>query len=193
MCLATVVRRLARPYESTPKLIFNTTMQSNSPNNDWHTQTTRSVGNGIGYSADLVPKLIDDHRRILQMFADIGIACLQSEGTMIVPNLLQFSRALTEHLVTENSRLYVYMRRSVATDDVKKQRISVFRKEMIAVTNAVGDFIEKYKLVTTWTPDLLESFKNDLMVVGEVLVNRIESEETDLFAIYQPAEVRLEN
>lgn len=151
------------------------------------------MGNGIGYSADLVPKLIDDHRRILQMFADIGIACLQSEGTMIVPNLLQFSRALTEHLVTENSRLYVYMRRSVATDDVKKQRISVFRKEMIAVTNAVGDFIEKYKLVTTWTPDLLESFKNDLMVVGEVLVNRIESEETDLFAIYQPAEVRLEN
>lgn len=81
----------------------------------------------------------------------------------------------------------------MATDDVKKQRISVFRKEMIAVTNAVGDFIEKYKLVTTWTPDLLESFKNDLMVVGEVLVNRIESEETDLFAIYQPAEVRLEN
>lgn len=197
MSLATVMERLAYPNESSPEIILKPTMHSTSANQDWsslHLHPANTAGTkSIGYSPELVPTLIEDHRRILQLFADIGIACLRSNGSTIVPCLLEFSRALTNHQVTENSRLYVYMKRSMAADEVNKTRINTFRKEMIAVTNSVSAFIDRYRSVAAWSPELLEAFKNDLMWVGELLVTRIESEESELFAIYQPVDFHLEN
>jgi hypothetical protein len=89
-------------------------------------------------------------------------------------------------LVVENVRFYVYAQQHQAADPDASALIADLRKEMDGIARAAVQFINRYE-TTLFTTEVAATFLKDLGNIGNVLVQRINTEEARLYTLYQPS------
>jgi hemerythrin-like domain-containing protein len=97
--------------------------------------------------------------------------------------LQEFGSLLQGHLLKENIKLYVYLQHALANDPDNAALMQGFRKEMNGISRTVTRFLKHYG-EENWDRQRQEKFGHDLQAIGEVLVKRIETEESVLYPLY---------
>lgn len=142
-------------------------------------------GTHIAYHADLVDQLKADHQTLLATFGAIGRAYAAHDLTETSTQLEVFRGQLMAHLLKENVRFYIYLEHALAGDPTSQSLVHQFRHEMDGIGKAVMAFLGKYRLLAV-DSSLAGSFGADLATIGDVLVQRIRSEEDTLYPLYLP-------
>lgn len=140
-------------------------------------------GTEIRYDSHLVDRLQGDHKTLLQIYTDIINGAEKRNYKVIMDRLAKFRIVLTEHLLTENVKLYVYLDNELADDEMNSELIRSFRREMDEIGKTVMRMLRKYG--QSGVNDLnVEEFTADFGTLGEVLGDRIQREESTLYLLY---------
>lgn len=94
-----------------------------------------------------------------------------------------FKVHLEGHLIAENVRFYNYVENAMQGDADSTALVRSFRREMNAIARGVVDFVKKYQ-VGNFDQETREAFMTDYQVVGGLLAQRIEREESSLYPLY---------
>lgn len=137
------------------------------------------------FRPELIANLQQEHRELLGLFAELEKASEQYDEAACRSALDRFTRALQEHLLTENRHLYGYFARNPSADPAVARRVDSMSADMMHVGKILHRFITSYSR-TTWTSALHSQLRKDLRAIGEVLVHRIHEEETILYPLYAP-------
>lgn len=140
----------------------------------------------IGYDPKLVDSLLHDHSELGRIFASIGDAQQTGNFDDIRPLLINFKSRLEAHVLTENVRFYNYLQQSLGDDPDNTSVMHDFRREMNGIARGVVDFVKKYQS-SGFTPDERRQFAADYAAVGKLLEQRLDSEENNLYPLYQPS------
>lgn len=139
----------------------------------------------IQYDSKLVPQLQEDHVELLTTYKRVNVLLNDGRFEEIPPALKQFKRRLEGHLLTENVRFYNYVEQQLAEDPVNIDIIHDFRKEMNSIARTVVGFLKKY-ITSGVSSSNFQAFRKEYEAIGEALQDRIEREERDLYALYEP-------
>jgi hypothetical protein len=107
-----------------------------------------------------------------------AMVSLDEEGNVPIEKITAFEMVLTEHLRKEDTRLFPVLEKFSSVD------LSSFRTEMAYVTLEVLKFFLKYSKNKMSTPAMKETFEPDFKQLREIIVNRIQKEETIFYADY---------
>ena len=149
------------------------------------TEYSYAPGTQIRYAPELIDKLKDDHQILLSIFGEIKAAFDSVNYSLVTLKLKDFKTALMDHLLTENVRLYIYMTRSFADDEVNGELVKGFRSEMNDIAKVVMTFLTRYETLGV-DETLAATFSKDLDAIGGALAARIEREESTLYPLYFP-------
>ncbi|MDR0247704.1 MAG: hemerythrin domain-containing protein [Burkholderiales bacterium] len=140
----------------------------------------------IHYDGTLVGKLKEDHIELLSLFGKIKDAS-EDGNYVVLPRLLAFLRlTLQTHLMLENVKFYAYMRQYFAGDKDLSNFIGGVKKEMDYIARAVVRFADTYNTQAVIKERVVE-FKKELDEIGDILLKRIDLEETRLYILYIPS------
>ncbi|HNQ49556.1 MAG TPA: hemerythrin domain-containing protein [Hydrogenophilus thermoluteolus] len=145
-------------------------------------------GTHLRYDPSLVPSLIADHRKLLEIFDKVGEALKQKDSGLLKERLEEFEDVLRGHLLTESVRLYVYLQHSLQGDEWNAALINDLRREMQHIGKAVIDYLQKYRETFEWNDIVWENFAAESAKIGNVLAKRIQTEESVLYPLYLPPE-----
>lgn len=145
-----------------------------------------SPGTGIDYDPNLIAELKSDHAQLISLFTKIVSTTSQRNDQLLIKQLNEFGQKLRGHLLKENVRFYVYLKNSLQSDENSLRIMQDFSHEMQLIGRAVTDFLHKYTNVPQWDDAQWAVFERDLKSVGNVLTQRIESEEGTLYTLYLP-------
>ena len=148
-------------------------------------QVANAPGTHIHHDADLIVQLKDDHAQLLKIYTAMDTAAKAADFKEVALQLAHFRTALTDHLLKENVRLYVYLEHMLVDDETSHALMREFRHEMDAIGRVVVAFLGKYKSIAT-QPELAQGFAGELASIGEALVARIHREESTLYPMYAP-------
>jgi|SRR3989344_746495 len=143
-------------------------------------------GTSIFYDRGLIPKLVSDHQTMLGMYNQILAAVSAQNPALVKTKLADFRGALQEHLLTENVKLYIYLTKQLADDEVNAQIINEFRHEMNGIAQVVMAFVRRYSDSELNAVSLI-AMKKELEEIGAALVKRIQREENTLYPLYRPS------
>lgn len=143
----------------------------------------RAPGTRIGYDPLLLQRLRADQQRMLELFTQTQALLNTRDYGGVFRKLGELRIVLQDHLMTANVKFYVYMSRQLAHDSAKSAIINDCRREMLVNSRQLMDFLRTYTAVRL-DDALAETFQIDLLVIGSVLVQRIEREQTTLFPLY---------
>lgn len=145
-----------------------------------------SPGNSINYDPNLVTELKADHGLLVGLFTGIVATTGQRNHKLLTEQLNEFGQKLRGHLLKENVRFYVYLKKSLQSDEDSMSIMQEFAHEMQQIGRAVTDFLHTYTHVTHWDDAQWAVFERDLNGVGKVLTQRIGAEEDTLYTLYLP-------
>lgn len=144
------------------------------------------AGRCPSFDPTLVPSLQADHRALLELIKRAAAAAATDNTQAAIRALHKFHTLLSEHLLTENTRLYLYIRASApgrAPDAAQMSR--GFQVEMNQIARGISHFVERY---TEREHMILgPAFMVDLDSVRQTLRARFAREESTLFPLYAPA------
>lgn len=143
-------------------------------------------GTAIHYHPELIDRLKADHRVLLELFGQIRQAFGAGRPADAAVLLNRFRSALQDHLLVESVRLYVYLEHRLRADPASFRLIHDFRHEMDGIGKAATAFLSKYARLADEAA-LQTTFLAELDAVGQVLVERIQREESVLYPMYEPA------
>ena len=126
-----------------------------------------------------------DHRELVHAYEQIGLLPERDRWDQLPARLLAFKSQLEAHLLAENVRFYNYVENSLVGDEENMRLIRDFRREMNGIARAVVDFVKKYH-VYEFDDFTRKSFLKEYAVVGGLLAQRIQREESNLYPLYQP-------
>ncbi len=149
-------------------------------------EPTTAPGTTIRYSPDLVESLEADHKKLLGLYGKIQKAFDAKQFEEVSSMLKSFKSGLNAHLLTENVRLYIYLDHSLSEDPLNSELIHGFRREMDDIAKVALGFLTKYETIGV-DEHLAPYFMKDFATIGEVLVERIEREESTLYPLYMPS------
>jgi hypothetical protein len=144
------------------------------------------AGKPLSYDPGLLPRLVDDHEALIHLFEAVRQHALKGDWVAARKSLLAFRSRLTDHLLVENTRLYVHLRRSLETTDLDSVSLArSFQQEMNQIARTVISFINKY--ADGDGPGLPHpGFLAELGEIGDALHSRIAREESTLYPLYGP-------
>ena len=140
-------------------------------------------GTQIHYIPDLIENLQEDHKELLTIFGQINTAFEAENYRFVTEKLKIFKMKLTDHLLVENIRLYIYLGHEFTQDEATSDLIKSFRSEMNQISKVVMSFLTKYETIGV-DKGLAETFGKDLNNIGSALVERINREEHTLYPLY---------
>lgn len=143
----------------------------------------RAPGTRIGYDPLLLQRLRADQQRMLELFTQTQALLNSRDYSGVYRKLSELRIVLQDHLMIANVKFYVYLSRLFANDQAKSATINDCRREMLANSRQLMDFLRTYTAVRL-DDTLAETFQIDLLVIGSVLVQRIEREQNTLFPLY---------
>lgn len=146
----------------------------------------RAPGTRIGYDPLLIQRLRADQQRMLELFTQTQDLLNSRDYHGVKRKLGEFRILLQDHLMTANVKFYVYMTRVLANDPAKSAVINDCRREMLANSRQLMDFLRTYTAVSL-DDSLAATFQIDLLGIGGILVQRIEREQATLFPLYSAA------
>lgn len=142
-------------------------------------------GTEIHYYPDFIDQLKSDHGELLILFEEINKAHQKDNIKVTTTKLDQFSSALREHLLLENSKLYIYLRHALENDPDNAAITQAFQQEMREIGKVLNNFMNNYS-ETQWSESEKELFSEQLAAIGDVLTKRIKTEEAVLYPLYKP-------
>ncbi|HEX7341607.1 MAG TPA: hemerythrin domain-containing protein [Rhodanobacteraceae bacterium] len=140
----------------------------------------------INYDPKLLESLRADHARLGAMFQRIGMLGKSGEYAEVRSLLAHFKSSLQAHILTENVRFYTYLEKSLAGDAENARTIHEFRRDMNTIARGVVNFVKTWQTSDFATPAERHQFEADYAKVGELLEQRLDSEENSLYPLYQP-------
>lgn len=138
----------------------------------------------FNYSPELIPGLKGDHAELLKQYGEIERMAVSRTYGAIPAALADFKEKLDVHLLNENLHFYCYVEER-ARDAHQRELIKRFRSEMNAIARGALNFVKTYRQAGVH-PANGQTFLTELRQVGALLVKRIEAEEKQLYALYQP-------
>lgn len=165
--------------------MFNFFKKKNNKNKDVQQSSHVAPGTQIHYVPDLIANLQDDHKELLTIFSHINNAFEAENYRFVTKELKRFKQKLTDHLLVENIRLYIYLGHEFSQDEVTADLVKSFRREMNQISKVVMAFLTKYETIGV-DKGLADSFGKDLGDIGAALVERIKREENTLYPLYMP-------
>ena len=142
-------------------------------------------GRSLTFDPDLVDSLKDDHQALVEIFQRIGATCGARDFTECTHALRKFKSRFTDHLIVENTRFYLYVKKAMEASDPDSAGIArAFQQEMHQIAKVVTSFVDQYSI----SEELLESgaFAQELQRIGGALAERIDREEKTLYPLYLP-------
>ena len=137
----------------------------------------------LNYSPDLVRGLKGDHAELLKLYAELERMAIEGRYAAIPATLGHFKSKLDMHLLNENLHFYCYVEER-AGGEQDRELIRGFRAEMNTIARAVLHFVKTYRQAGVH-PANGQTFTAELRQVGAQLLQRIEREEQDLYALYR--------
>ncbi len=141
---------------------------------------------GIAYDPKLVDSLLGAHARLGGIFDRIGQAGKAGSHDEVRALLGQFKSGLQSHILTENVRFYAYVEELTRDDPDNARVMHEFRRDMNTIARKVVEFVKKYQTCTFATEAERDAFASEYALVGELLEQRLNSEESDLYPLYIP-------
>jgi regulator of sigma D len=140
-------------------------------------------GTKLFFYSHLIKGLLSDHVQLLDVFGKINAAYQKENTKLTIKTLHQFRNLLDDHLIVEHSKLYVYLRATLADSTKEARIIRDFQKEMRGIDKVLNDFIDAFSH-EKWSSEEYADFGRQLTNIGNVLISRIETEEESLFPLY---------
>ena len=138
-------------------------------------------GTEIHFYPDFIDELESDHIELLTLFNNIS----KVDTETVAEKLELFSSALREHLLLENTKLYVYLRHAMENDPDNAAVAQAFQHEMREIGKVLNNFMNDYSDIQ-WSKRQKKMFSEQLAGIGEVLTKRIKTEEEILYPLYKP-------
>jgi hypothetical protein len=146
-------------------------------------------GTEIVFDAGLVDKLKRDHAQLVEVYTDIVNNIELRNYNKLQGLLAVFLALFNAHALTEYTKLYVFLDYSFRSDQVNHDVIMRFRREMNDIGKSVRQFAYYWR--DNGIDDTsLHVFKRQVQQIGEVLTQRIQIEEEQLYEIYNTAPSR---
>lgn len=142
---------------------------------------------GIAFDPDLIQRLKSDHRALLSTYGAIKSAAQDGRWPEVETLLRQFRSALTDHLMLESIKLYVYLQRALASDRDSLGLMRRFSTEMVGIGKVVMDFVDDNQAVSA-DPARQERFAGVWHEIGKTLGDRVAREEETLYSMYEAGE-----
>lgn len=142
---------------------------------------------GIAFDPDLIHRLKADHRALLSTYAAIHSAAQDGRWTEVEALLRRFRAALTDHLMLESIKLYVYLQLTLASDRDNLSLMRRFSTEMVGIGKVVMDFVDDNQTVSA-DPARQEGFVDEWREIGKTLGDRVAREEETLYPMYEAGE-----
>jgi hypothetical protein len=144
-----------------------------------------SMGRGPCFDPVLIPSLVSDHVALLTLIKRSATAAAVDDAQAARKALLKFHSLLHDHLLVENTRLYLYIRSAPHVRSAGLAQLSrIFQVEMNQIVKTVTQFVDKY------TADdraiLGPAFMVDQDSIRETLAARFAREESTLYPLYAP-------
>lgn len=146
---------------------------------------TGETDTGISYRPNLVDDLKGDHQHLLSLYSSVLESIDKLEYGKISGQLEVFKTDFNAHLGAENIKFYGYLEQQIKENESDEQyrKIRTFRREMNSIANAVNKFLNSW-ISTGVDSSSVSAFHEELKGIGAALVKRIESEENNLYPIY---------
>lgn len=139
----------------------------------------------LNYDPELIHELKQSHQDLLSTYGAVfKDGFLDVNMVLLVELLAQFKSEYKAHLYKENMRLYGFLEYSMKPDANSSKKIHEFRKEMMKTTKCVIDFCDKYNKVESVYMNF-DTFKQLYHETGHALVHRIQSQERELYSLYE--------
>jgi len=140
----------------------------------------------IKYNPILIDTLKLEHKKLLEIYADVLEALRTQDFILASKKLTEFGQGLRAHLLREHVELYVYLEYMLANDKETFTQMHALRTEMDGISAKVMAFLHAHETdklnVTT-----VELFRQEFIKIGRVLAGRIEREERSLYTLYKSA------
>lgn len=120
---------------------------------------------------------------VLDIYGQIVTHAAAKDWGTVSLLLNQFRSGLTDHLLDEAVRLYVYLQKTQEDDD-SITLIRSFRSEMDGIGRTVIKVLDRFEDVAK-SGALQELFENEWRGIGVVLGDRIAREEKTLYPLYR--------
>lgn len=147
--------------------------------------TPHAPGTQLTYDPNLIIRFKGHHVSLLKLFNNIQKASANREYDQVTESLESFRRVLQQHLMEENLRLYIYLRKCLAQDPDSAELAASMKREMGRIGKNVTEFINHYSEFGV-NDDNIEKFRHDLVHIGAILQDRIQREEESLYTLYLP-------
>ena len=138
----------------------------------------------IGYDEQLIDRLKDDHVELLRLFTSVISHAENQRFTKAIDELSTFRTLLTNHLITENTKLYICLNYAYQKESTTSEMVRHFRKERSLIGKSVMAFIQEYTRSGITSANQQEFLLQANEIAG-ILVDRIETEEQRLYEIYE--------
>ncbi len=140
--------------------------------------------NPIRFRPELVEKLINEHREIVAIYREMKDLFDTKDYSRIGIKVNEFKRKLQGHVIVENVQFYTYLENKLRDDPTNLEFIRDVRKEMNGIAHAVVQFARKYEKIG-FSDQIIAEFAKDLEDIGNVLTQRVEMEESQLYNLYE--------
>lgn len=137
----------------------------------------------VSYEPQLVDSLKKDHQELVELFNEISYMGDSGNYEAIPAKLREFKVSLQSHVMVENIKFYVYVEQMYKNDPLHNDFIKDVRREMNGIARAVVNFTKKYDQ-PFFTQEMRDNFTRELGEIGNVLVRRVELEESKLYSLY---------
>ena len=135
----------------------------------------------VPYKENLIPTLLNEHKVLLNIYSDTLEAAKRGDTGLTKLKLSKFKGLFETHLTKESVFLYTYLNQSLNNDDTVKL-VNSMKTEMHGIGGAVNNFL---KLYTGDEAVIDKKFIAELEGIGAALVQRIKSEESQLYPTYK--------
>ncbi len=136
-----------------------------------------------GYDPELIEKLKDDHQGLLKYFTGMIKSAEKGSHKHMLAYMARFKKLLQHHLITENTKLYLYLNTTYRHDPDTFALVKSFREEMGKIGRVVNAFVAK------WEKEEFNEVNRGIFIkeankIAGVLIQRINTEEERLYEIY---------
>ncbi|CAN5763554.1 hypothetical protein BH11MYX3_BH11MYX3_31890 [soil metagenome] len=131
---------------------------------------------------DLIHTLHAQHAEIARIVVRIDDATARADVAAVCEQIDALSVALLAHLEVEDRQLYPALTQAAEHTqlEVPAKVARTYERNMQTISVAIKAFVEKYSHSFN-----LDDFRRDWPLVSQLLADRIQSEETTLYPLYQ--------
>lgn len=137
------------------------------------------------YDPALIKHLMSDHAALRDLLARLDDHARYRQFAKIPGTLARLREDLMRHIEEENEHFYAYVSRNAANDRDAREHLERTCAKMAGIARLALLFTRHYTEIGVTFLNR-DAFSRDLEVITSLLAERIELEETSLYALYQP-------